>query len=364
MADIGLPKIDLHFAGLGTSAIQRGSKGVAVLIIKDDTDTFTSVEYTSIADITSEEEAKYTAENLQYIKDCLEGTPKKLYVFRMDTTGTLSDTLALVKSKVAKNCWIGIVSDVVTDHDDLVSFVKSSNSNDKKRYKTIVYNATTSDDMHIVNFTNSNVTFKDSRGQQTGDTAIPYLLGMLAGLSLDISVIAKKLDKFESVTEPEDIETAVNNGEFVLFNDEGEVKVARGVNSLTTTGDGLTDDMKFILIVEVMDLIYSDIYDTWNNFYKGRYKNNADNQALLVGAISAYFDGLENDNLLDPNFNNIASVDIEKQRQANIPKYGVDVVNTWSDDKVKEMTVGTDVFLTGDVKILNAMEDIDFTIFM
>ncbi|WP_099192220.1 phage tail sheath C-terminal domain-containing protein [Tepidibacter mesophilus] len=365
MANITMPKFILDFISLGVSAFQRGQKGYAVLIIKDDTDTnFTSVEYTSIDDLDNIEEAKYTAENIQYIKDCLEGTPKKLYVFRMDTTGTLADTLKLIKGKVPLNCWISIVDATQVETDELVSFVKSSNLNDKKRYKTFVYKATTSDNMHVVNFTNEKVTFKDERAEQTGDKAVSYLMGLLAGLSLDISVIAKVLEKFESVVEPDDLDAAIGNGEFALFNDEGEVKVARGVNSLQTTGSGITDDMKFIMIVESMDLTFSDVYKVWNDSYKGRYKNEADNQFLFFGAMNAYFSSLAMDKIMDPNYKNIANVNIAKQRLANIPKYGKEIVDSWDDDKVKEMTVGTDVFVGGKVKYLNAMEDIDLSILM
>ncbi|QEK12580.1 phage tail sheath protein [Crassaminicella thermophila] len=363
MADIGMPKINIIFKGLGASAVQRGSKGVACLIVKDTTNTEMFAKYRSIDDFTAEQQAKYTADNVQYIKDVLEGTPKELLVFRIGEGGTLADILSKVKIKAPRNCWIAIADATDTETTDLVSFVKSAVANNHKRYKAIVYNSK-ADDMHIVNFTNSKVKFKDVRGEQTGDKAVPYLLGYLAGLSLDMSSIAKVLDKFESVIEPDNLEAAVNNGEFILYNDEGEVRVARGVNSLTTTGEGITDDMKFILIVEVMDLIYNDIYTTFDKFYKGKYKNNADNQALLIGAITAYFKSLALDNLLDDNFDNRATVDLEQQRLANIPKYGEDVVLTWDDEKVKNMTVGTNVWLRSNIKILNAMEDFTFTIVM
>ncbi|AOY76683.1 phage tail sheath C-terminal domain-containing protein [Clostridium formicaceticum] len=365
MADIGLPKIDIIFKGLGVSAVQRGSKGVAVLIIKDDTDkTFIFAEYRSIADFESAEQAKYTAENVEYIKDVLEGAPLKLIVARMDTEGTLTDTLKAVKGKVPMNCWIAMADATQGEKDDLVSFIKASNQNDKKRYKVFLNQATISDDIHVVNFTNPEITFKDARGKKTADKAVPWLMGYLAGLSLDMSAIARPLQKFESVTEPEDLEAAVNAGEFVLFNDEGDVRVVRGINSLVTTGQGVTDDMKFILIVEVMDLIYTDIFTTWKKFYKGKYKNYLDNQMLLIGAINSYFAALAIDLLLDPNFENEAVVDVEAQRLANIPKYGKETVDTWDDEKIMQMTVGTDVFLNANIKILNAMEDFRFNIFM
>lgn len=365
MADLGMPKIEIIFKGLGVSAAQRGSKGAAVLIIKDDTDkTFTFKEYRSIEDLTSEELSKYTTENATYIKDVLEGSPKKLIIARMDSEGALTDLLKTLKGKVEMNCWIAIADATQQETDDLVSFIKSSVKNDKKRYKGLVYKATSSDDMHIVNFTNQIVTFKDDRREQNGDKAIPWLLGYLSGLSLDMSAIAKVLQKFESVEEPDDLDEAINNGEFILYNDEGEVRVARGVTSLVTTGQGITDDMKFILIVEVMDLIYTDIYTTWRKFYKGKYKNHLDNQMLLIGAINSYFKEIAKELLLDPNYPNKSIIDIEQQRLANIPKYGEEIVAEWDDDKAMEMTVGTNVFLDGNIKISNAMEDFKFQISM
>lgn len=352
MADIGMPRIDIIFKGLGASAVQRSSGGrTAVLIIKDDTSTFTFAEYRGIDDLTTEEQEKYTPENVQYIKEVLEGSPKKVVVARLGETGELSDLLKAIKGKVEMNCWIGMADATTTETEDLVSFIKSSVENDKKRYKALVYKATKPDDMHIVNLTN-----------EGEEKSIPYLLGYLAGLSLDVSAIANPL-KLDSVIEPDDLDEAINNGEFILYNDEGEVRVARGINSLVTTGQGITDDMKFILVAEVMDMIYTDIYATWKNFYKGKYKNSLDNQMLLIGAINSYFKALANDLILDPNFENKTKVDVEKQRLANIPKYGEEVA-TWDDNKVMEMTVGTDVYLAGNIKILNAMEDFEFEIAM
>lgn len=365
MADIGMPKIEIIFKGLGASAVQRGSKGLTVLIIKDDTDkTFTFKEYRSIEDLTSEELGLYTEKNVTYIKDVLEGSPRKLIIARMDEEGILADLLKEIKGKVEMNCWIGIADGQQQDQDDLVSFVKSSVTNDKKRYKALVYKATTSDHGHVINYTNEKIRFKDNRKDQLGKEALPFLLGYLGGLSLDMSAIAKPLQKFENVVEPDDLDKAVNNGEFVLYNDEGEVRVSRGVNSLVTTGQDITDDMKFILVTEVMDLMYSDIHTTWRKHYRGKYKNFLDNQMLLIGAINAYFAAAAGELLLDPNFPNKSMVNITQQRLANIPKYGEVEVASWDDDKAMEMTVGTNVFLTANTKILNAMEDFKFNIFL
>ena len=366
MAGIGMPTLDIVFKGLGVSAIQRGARGVAVLVLKDETDTtFDTVIYRSLADLTSAELAKFTATNQQYIKDVLEGLPLKVIVARMDEDGVLADLLAIVKGVMPRNCWIGIAEGTTAEHNALATFVKTENLNNKKCYKAMVYQATAPDSMAVVNFSNDNVTFADTRGVQAGDKAIATLLGFFAGLPLTMSGIGKFLNyKFSSVVEPASLETAINAGKLVLYSEDGNVKVARAVNSLTTTGQEVTDDMKFILIVEQMHLIYTDIYDTWNNDFKGKFKNYMDNQLLLIGAINSYFEGLENDSILDPNYDNVSAIDLEAQRLANVPKYGAETVNGWDDKKAMTMTFGTNVFLIANIKILNAMEDIKFNIYM
>ncbi|MHC1723045.1 MAG: phage tail sheath C-terminal domain-containing protein [Aminipila sp.] len=363
MADIGLPNVSLVFTGLGTSAVKRGSRGVACLIISDDTDkTFDFVEYTSIDDLTSNEIKKYTTTNLQYIKDVLAGIPSKLIVARRNVAGTLPDILAKIKGK--KLDWIGLAEAETADQTALATWIKSVDTSEKKKYKCVVYNATTTDDIHVVNFANSDVTFIDARGKVTGEKFVSRLIGMLAGLPLTRSAISYSFTDLKAVTEPADLASAVNTGKFVLYNDENIVRVARGVNSLVTTGDGVTDDFKHIMIIETQDLIYNDIITTWKDSYKGKYKNSSDNQHLLIGAINSYFKALEKEGLLDDSYNNLARIDVEAQRTANVPKYGADIVATWDDAKVLDMTVGTQVYIKADVKILNAMEDFSMIVSM
>ncbi len=353
---ITLPKINIIFKGLGASAVQRGSKGTACLILADATDIEGFHKYESIVDFDTEEQAKFDSANVQYIKDVLEGIPKELLVFTITGVQTVTDILPTLEIEAPRNCWIAMADASEAETTDLATYVKSAVKNEKKRYKLLAYN-NQADSMHVVNYTNTEVEFTDSRGIQTGDKAIPYLLGMLAGMPLTMSAIAKKLTKFKKVTEPADVDAAIENGELVLINDAG-VKVGRGVNSLTTISEGIIESQKFIQVVEILDLMFVDIYDTWNENYKGKYQNSADNQALFISALTSYFKVLAIENLLDRNFDNKAYVDIEKQREANVSKYGSEVVNAWSEEEAKAHTYMSDVFLAAQVKVLQAMEDL------
>ena len=362
--NIKMPSLEIIFKGLGATAIARGERGSAVLIVVDSTGEEGLSKYKTIADFSSEEQAKYTTDNVKYIKDALEGTPLELFVYRMKTESTLTDILKILGGAIPRNSWIGILSNTTQHHTDLVTWVKAERKNNKKRYKAVVYKATEPDDMGVVNLTNEKVTFSDERGEKTGDCAIAWALGYLAGMSLSMSAIAKSIGKFKSVVEPESLDTAISKGEFILFNDEGTVKVARGVNSLTTTGQDVTEEICYINTVEKMDLIYCDIFTAWNNSYKGKYPNILDNQMLLISAINAYFKELARDYILDPNFDNRAKVDIEAQRLANYAKFGEDTVKSWDDNKAMEMTISTKVFLNANIKITGIMEDFHFEIYM
>lgn len=359
----GLPSLEIIFKGLGVSAIKRGEKGFAVLILEDVTEGINKQKYSTITDFTSEEQAKFTPANVEFIKDALEGAPLALYVFKLGADEVLTDLFNKIKGIIPRNSWIGTPSATAKNHTDLVTFIKGENKNNRKRYKAIVYKATTPDDMHIVNQTNTKVIFPDERGETEGYAAIPYLIGYYAGLSMMMSGIAKPL-KFKSVTEPEELEDAIANGEHILFNDEGVVKVARAVNSLVTLGQDIIEDMTHINTVEKMDLMFCDILTAWENNYKGKYPNVLDNQMLLISAINGYFKTVSRDYILDPNFDNRAMVDLEAQRLANYPKYTEEVVNNWDDAYAMKMTVGTKVFLKGNTKIPGIMEDFFFNIFM
>lgn len=358
-----MPSLEIVYKGIGTTAVQRSKRGIAVLILIDDTEGNSYKEYRSLADFTSKEQSKYTASNVLFIKDALEGIPLKLIVFKMPTDGVLADTLQIVGGQVKRNCWIAIQSDEQQHQNDLVTWAKSQNLSNKKRYKIFGYNIKNADDKHIVNHTTTSIEFPDVRGIQTGDKAISYMLGYYAGLSLSISGIAKPL-KFKSCVESADLDKAISNGEHCLFNDEGVVKVARAVNSLVTLQEGVTVEMTYINTVEKMDLIFTDIYDTWNDYYKGKYSNVLKNQMLLISAINGYFKELTNSNILDPEYENKSFINLKAQKLANYSKYGESIVETWDDNKIMKMTISTKVFLMANIKVAGIMEDLFFNIFM
>lgn len=354
MSNIGLPKIEVNFKGLATSIIERSQKGVVCLILKDDTDkTFDFIEYDNIDKIETE---KFTESNVNYIKDCFLGNPSKILVARIDLAGMVSDMLTKVKSKYFD--WIGIAEGTEQEQQDLATWIINNDGD----YGCIVFNATTTDNMKVVNFKNTSVT-PVGKTSITGEKYISRLLGLFAGLPFTQTATYYILQDLESVEDVIDLEATINAGGLALFNDEGNVRVARAVNSLVTIALPLTDDMKKITIVEAMNLIRRDIKSTFKNSYVGKSKNKYDNQILFISAVNSYFRALQGEDILDSEYDNVASVDVEAQRNAWLG-IGKMEAESWNDITVKTNTFRSNIFLAGNVKILDGIEDLAFNISM
>lgn len=358
---ITLPFIDVTFKQLAGSLINRSKRGIAVLIIRDDTDkTFNFKEYKSITAAINDE-AKYTDVNMQYIKDVFNFALSKVYVVRINTTvDTLADALNIIEKNI-KTGWITIADGSTEDFNTLASWTKSQEIA-KKSYKVVTYKTAITDCKHIVNFYNDKVTFVDSRAEVTGEKYTPSLIGILASCNVTKGCTNFKCTNLKSVVEIEDNDAAVSSGKFILINDLDNVRIALGVNSMTTT-DGInnTEDMKYIDTVEAMDLIQDDIKNVFKNEYQGNYKNNYDNQVLLISSINSYLKDLASLYILDNNYNNIVDVNIEAQRNTWLGVGKVEA-ETWDDVTVKNNSFKRTAFLYADIKILGSMENLKFDV--
>lgn len=359
---VTLPKIDITFKQLAGSLIERSERGIAVLILRDDTITIPTVtKYTDITQV-DEDKENYTATNLQYLKDIMQWGVYQLITIRIAMESTASDGLKLVE-KATKTGWITIADGTTEDFATLASWIKTK-ENERKTYKAVCYKAAVTDCMHIVNFYNEKVTFQDERGEQPGAAYCPSLIGILAASNVKRGVTYFKCADLKTVEELDDNQAAVSSGKFVLMNDLDEVLICLGINSMTTTnGSTLTEDMKYIETVEAMDMIRDDITRVFREEYLGAYKNKYQNQILFISAVNDYFKQLTRIDVLDDEYNNHADIDVEAQRQAWIGT-GKTEAEEWEETEVRNNTFKRDIFLAGDIKILNSMTNLLFNISM
>ena len=98
-----------------------------------------------------------------------------------------------------------------------------------------------------------------------------------------------------------------------------------------TTSEGMLDSFKKIKIVEIMDLIRTDITATAEDEYVGKYANSYDNKMLLVTAVRGYFMGLEQSalveigNIMISTFINALSGLADVHIKVTVPAFAVDM---------------------------------------
>lgn len=351
MITLGLPLIDIIFKTLATSAVQRSARGIVALILRDDTQTDTIYTYKTVADV---EATDWTAINLQYITDVFLGTPNKVIVLRGATTDSDYNSELAVLAGLKFN-WLAIPGIASGSVATISSWIITQRDN-KRLFKAVLPNSVSNQEA-IVNFATEGI--KVGANTYSASQYTARIAGILAGMSLERSSTYFVLTEVDDITESANPDTDIDAGKLILIKQNEAIKIARGINSLTTTTTSKSKAFKKIKLVEGMDLINEDISTTFNDEYVGKILNSYDNQVLFITAVNAYLRTLEG-TVLDPSSDNAVGVDIEAQKQA-WEGIGTDT-SEWTDQETKEKSFESNVYLSGNIKLLDAMEDLIMTI--
>lgn len=362
----GLPQVLIDFKTKGTTAIKRSARGIVVMVLKNETtDTSNYYKINDVSDIPSE---GMSDDNVDLIKKCLLGSPLRVLVYTLPNADVADAkvTFATILAKIAGIKWNYICAPNSTEQEqqDLASWIKSQRSNKRKTFKAVCANQE-ADNEGIINFCTGNIKVKTSTDTSGNPiyktyTALQYtarIAGILAGLSLDRSATYFKLTEVEEVEQYEDIDSLIDKGELLLFDEQdGDgVKIARACNSLTSFTTDKGEDFRYIKIMEAVDMITDDIRDTFKKYYVGKVINDYDHKMLFITAILVYFDEIKG-NVLDRDGNN--TVDIDEEYQANYAKLKGEDTSTMTAMEIRQYNTGTNVVLAGSVKPVNAMEDL------
>ncbi len=393
---MGAPSINISFIERAVSAITRGERGIVMLWVKD---RLPETEKNPITVILESDIPKgLSKETVQQIKLAMMGyinAPKKVLIYCMGLEGETENTeiiedeeemtdagyrKAMEVSETIRFDYLAIPT-VETDGktQDVATWVKSMRDNRSKKIKAVLPN-TAADNEGVINFTTEkNIkeeTITKSDGSRTVTetvyTAQQYcarIAGLIAGTPMTIACTYAPLPELSDCTRLTDIHTPVDSGEFIIFFDGEKVKTVRGVNSFVTTVDGKGESFKKIKIIEAMDMINDDITKTIQDSYLGKYANTYSNKCLLVSAVSSYFSQLKRDDIIS---SYSVGMDAEAIRlylkgrglQATLDGGEVKNVDDCSDEEIITADTGSSVFLTGNIKILDAIEDIRMPIYI
>lgn len=354
MAKLTSPRISVTFTELGISAIARGGKGTVALIVRDAAETapFSLTQ-------ASQTPAALGKETQEYIKRTFLGyvtPPQKVIVYVLGADGALTDALDYMAAQTFDYI-CGPADCSKEEAADIAGWVKSQRLNNGAKYKAVLPNHP-ADNYAVVNFTGGGMT----DGDTVWSTAeyCSRVAGALAGTPMKISATYAPFPELSDCARltREESDEAVGRGELALRWDGRKVKLDRAVTSLVTTSEGMLDSFKKIKIVEIMDLIRTDITATAEDGYVGKYANSYDNKMLLVTAIRGYLMGLEQSGLVRPGYT--VDIDVDAQEQY-LAAQGVGT-GEMSEQEIREADTGSHVFILVRCRILDAIEDIDVNV--
>lgn len=358
---VGLPNIDIVFKQKAVTAVLRSERGILAILVADEkqTEGVKRFTYKRGADVSDKD---YSAENYTAIKRAFDVAVNKVHVFRYASTVELKDVFKEVE-KVRINY---ICTNVKANQQELANYVRQYNTdNQGHKIVCVVANIETADSKYIINLKGTGGTLKDDKAVTAEDYVI-RIASTLCNLPMNRSLtyyVFSDLKAWDDsyIDSKNPIGLWITKGYLTLINDDDEVKCGRAVNSLVTFTSTDTEDMSHIIIVESMNLILEDIYTTFKDYYVGKYKNTLSNQRLFISSVNSYFRTLQGEEILDDAYDNHAGIDIETQRNA-WTGIGKTEAEDWTDLKVQQMSFRTNVYLAGDVKITNCMEDLHFEI--
>ncbi|MEY8355257.1 phage tail sheath subtilisin-like domain-containing protein [Lachnospiraceae bacterium 54-53] len=354
---MGLPEIIISFQTMGVTAIARSSRGIVAVILSDDTADGQELNiYNSITDVNF---THWTQRNYEYLKLIYAGGPSRVIALRK-TTAAADFTAQLEVLKDLRWNYLTIPG-ITAEHVPVISaWIKGCREDNHKTFKAVLPNSA-SDHEGIINYTTDGVKSTLSETIFTVSEYCARMAGILAGLSLQRSATYYVLTDVTEAAVPTDPDDRIDAGQLILVFDGEKYKIGRGVNSLVTFTADKGEDFSSIKIMEGIDLYQDDLKSAFEESYVGKVINDYDNKQAFIAAIRAYQKTLAG-NVLDASYDNTAAIDVEAQR-SYLEGQGIDT-SAMDDTAVAMYNTRTKVFVSSDVKFVDAMEDLHLVVTM
>ena len=354
---MGMPEINILFKTLAKTASIRSARGVACIIVKDSTVEGKYI-YTREKQITQ----SFEENNLSLIKEAFNKYGvTKLVVYAINKTGgTLENALDNLK-KVEINylaCNFALEENDIT----LLKQFKETRVNNNMDLQIIAN--TTADDEYFINFAATGI-------KVNGVSVEPYtfmckLAFILASIPQTESATYYVLDDVTGVDEIENEDEAVEAGKLFITFDGEKYKLSRAVNSKTTLGANEKKDLKKIKITEGKIIVKGDIYKVFRDKYVGKCNNDYNDRLSFVSEINRYLTNLAYEGILNIDYDNHVELDVQAMRDYIETEVSIDTSDMKDIDVLKdaEGLCGSKVFIKGQVRFVDAMEDMDLVLYM
>lgn len=274
---------------------------------------------------------------------------------------SLDDALALFNN-VYENGWM-VAPQVTIDADKkkFVDFIKSQRNDSDFPLKGVVYNYSP-DTEAVVNFTGKDLT-NTINGTKTPIASEDYLIdvaSVLCILGANESITNKTAKNVTECDIKSDADDCVSKGELFLYNNGTSVVFSRGVNSKQTFSTTESNALSKIRVVEVIDMVKSDLREIFNNSYIGKYGNSYSNRKTLVFNLNKYLKGIAKEGYLSNDETSTCELDIEATK-IYLESLGTNT-DDMKDSDILKAKIDTHVFVKSTIYVMDTIEDINFVL--
>lgn len=123
-----------------------------------------------------------------------------------------------------------------------------------------------------------------TRAKGKDENFVYWVVGAEAGCAVNASCTNMKYDgEYETAEDykQRDLEKAIDNGEFVFHEVDGELRVLEDINSFTEFSPDKNSDFSKNQVIRVADQIAKDRAIIFNKYYLGKIQNNEDGRVTL-----------------------------------------------------------------------------------
>ncbi|KKO54507.1 phage tail sheath subtilisin-like domain-containing protein [Paenibacillus sp. DMB20] len=296
-----IPGIYINFKRAAAAQINGGARGVVAIPLLTYASTATAKTFYTVE---TEKEATdlFGITNIESILLALQGGAKEVLVYTMPATPAEQDYVDMRDAFDSREFNVFVFDgEYNVDQQAATKTWVKRNRDEGKHFIVVIGGDATTDadpaagdarttlnkDDNIVN-----LTVGGSVGSKVFTSAeyAPFIAGDIAGTPINESVTFDPMpleDVNKRMTRAQ-ISAAIKAGSLILVHDGAKVKIMSGV---TTSGQKIRS-------VRARQAIATDISRTATDHYIGKLNNNADGQATLIVAITAYLETLENEGVL------------------------------------------------------------------
>lgn len=291
------PGLYINFVQAAAAQIKGGDRGTVAIPLKAFTGGTAAAK--TFYTVTNETEATtlFGSANIQSIKFALQGGAREVLVYTLPVSAATADYAEMRTAFDTRPFNVFVFDgEVAAAEQDAIKTWVAANRADGKHFMAVFGCVAAADDQvpatgdarsvrllddYCVNLVNGVVI--NGSSVSSGKYA-PFIAGLIAGTPINraITYAQAPVDDVTKRLTNSEVKTALTKGSLVLIHDGEKVKVVQG----------LTTSVKKIRSIRARQAISTDITKTASDSYIGKLNNNADGQATLISAITAYLERL------------------------------------------------------------------------